>query len=35
MMGQYVVNAYFPPVASIAASNQTVADDEVRQTVLA
>jgi starch phosphorylase len=35
MIGQYVANAYFPPAVSIAASNQTVDDDEVRQIVLA
>jgi glycogen phosphorylase len=35
MLGQYVSNAYYPPSASIAASNQVVVDDEARQTVLA
>jgi glycogen phosphorylase len=35
MLGQYVSNAYFPPSASIAASNQVVVDDEARQTVAA
>ena len=35
MLGQYVSNAYYPPSASIAASNQMVVDDEARQTVLA
>ncbi len=35
MLGQYVSNAYFPPSASIAASNQVIVDDEARQTVLA
>jgi len=35
MLGQYVSNAYFPPSASIAASNQVVVNDEVSQTVLA
>jgi starch phosphorylase len=35
MLGQYVSNAYFPPSASIAASNQIVTNDEVRQAVLA
>ena len=35
MLGQYVANAYFPPSASIAASNQVVVNDEVSQTVLA
>lgn len=35
MLGQYVANAYFPPSASIAASNQMVVNDEVSQTVLA
>jgi len=35
MLGQYVSNAYYPPSASIAASNQVVVDDEARQPVLA
>lgn len=35
MLGQYVANAYFPPSASIPASNQVVVNDEVSQTVLA
>ena len=35
MLGQYVSNAYFPPSASIAASNQVVVNDEAHQTVLA
>ncbi|HEY5212769.1 MAG TPA: alpha-glucan family phosphorylase, partial [Acidobacteriaceae bacterium] len=35
MLGQYVSNAYFPPSASIAASNQVVVNDEVSQRVLA
>jgi starch phosphorylase len=35
MLGQYVANAYFPPSASIAASNQVVIDDEAQQAVLA
>jgi starch phosphorylase len=35
MLGQYVSNAYFPPSASIAASNQVIVDDEARQAVLA
>ena len=35
MLGQYVSNAYFPPSASIAASNQVVVDDEAPQTVAA
>lgn len=35
MLGQYVANAYFPPSASIAASNQVVVNDEVAHTVLA
>jgi starch phosphorylase len=35
MLGQYVSNAYFPPSASIAASNQVVIDDEAPQTVAA
>jgi starch phosphorylase len=35
MLGQYVANAYFPPSASIAASNQVIVNDEVRQSVLA
>jgi glycogen phosphorylase len=35
MLGQYVSNAYFPPSASIAASNQVIVDDEARQTVAA
>ncbi len=35
MLGQYVSNAYFPPSASIAASNQVIVNDEVTQTVLA
>jgi starch phosphorylase len=35
MLGQYVSNAYYPPSASIAASNQVVVDDEARQAVLA
>jgi starch phosphorylase len=34
MLGQYVANAYFPPAASIAASNQVVVDDEERHPVL-
>lgn len=34
MLGQYVINAYFPPSASIAASNQAVIKDETNQTVL-
>jgi len=35
MLGQYVSNAYYPPSASIAASNQVVVDDEIHQPVLA
>jgi len=35
MLGQYVSNAYFPPSASIAASNQVVVNDEAPQTVAA
>ena len=35
MLGQYVSNAYYPPSASIAASNQVVVDDEAHQPVLA
>ena len=35
MLGQYVANAYFPPSASIAASNQVIVDDEAPQSVLA
>jgi starch phosphorylase len=35
MLGQYVSNAYFPPSASIAASNQTIINDEARESVLA
>ena len=35
MLGQYVSNAYYPPSASIAASNQIVVDDLVQQPVLA
>ena len=35
MLGQYVSNAYFPPSASIAASNQMVVNDEAQQSVLA
>jgi len=35
MLGQYVSNAYYPPSASIAATNQVVVNDEARQTVLA
>jgi starch phosphorylase len=35
MLGQYVSDAYFPPSASFAASNQTVTNDDVRQAVLA
>jgi starch phosphorylase len=35
MLGQYVSNAYFPPSASIAASNQVVVDDEAPQSVAA
>jgi starch phosphorylase len=31
MLGQYVSNAYFPPSASIAASNQMVVNDEAQQ----
>jgi starch phosphorylase len=34
MLGQYVANAYFPQAASVAASDQVVVDDEVRETVL-
>jgi starch phosphorylase len=34
MLGQYVSNAYYPPSASIAASNQVVVDDEARVSVL-
>ena len=34
MLEQYVLNAYFPPSASIAASNQVVLNDEAAQTVL-
>jgi starch phosphorylase len=29
MLGQYVSNSYFPPSASVAASNQVIVDDEV------
>jgi starch phosphorylase len=35
MLGQYVANAYFPPSASIAASNQVIVDDEAQESVLA
>ena len=35
MLGQYFSNAYFPAAASVAASDQVVVDDEVRQAVLA
>jgi starch phosphorylase len=35
MLGQYVANAYFPPSASVAASNRIVIDDEAKQAVLA
>ena len=35
MLGQYVSNAYFPPSASIAASDQVIVNDEERQPVLA
>ena len=31
MLGQYVSNAYFPPSASIAASNQMIVNDEAQQ----
>jgi len=34
MLGQYVSNAYYPPSASIAASDQVVVDDVARQAVL-
>jgi starch phosphorylase len=34
MLGQYVSNAYYPPSASIAASNQVVVDDEAHVSVL-
>jgi starch phosphorylase len=34
MLGQYVSNAYYPPSASIAASNQVIVNDEARQAVL-
>jgi starch phosphorylase len=33
-LGQYVSNAYFPQSASVAASDQVVVDDEVREGVL-
>jgi len=35
MLGQYVSNAYFPQSASVAASDQVVVEDEVRETVFA
>jgi starch phosphorylase len=35
MLGQYVSNAYYPPSASIAATNQVVVDDLIQQPVLA
>lgn len=34
MLGQYVLNAYFPPSVATATSNQAVIKDEVSQTVL-
>ncbi len=34
MLGQYFANAYFPQSAAVAASDQIVVDDEVRQPVL-
>jgi starch phosphorylase len=33
-LGQYVSNAYFPQSASVAASDQVIVDDEVREGVL-
>jgi starch phosphorylase len=34
MLGQYCANAYWPPAASIAASDQVVVSDLVREGVL-
>jgi starch phosphorylase len=34
MLGQYVCNSYFPPSASVAASNQVIVDDEATMAVL-